>query len=336
MGRRLPVDRWTMSGRRSPTANDHTGWSAAARLAAEQHGAMTRKQARDAGVIARDVRRLLDAGLLHEPVPGVLVFNAARQSLRQRLWVATHAAGGGFLVAGAAAAWLHSVEGFGKEPAVEVIGARGRRLPPIAGLIQRSGQVAAADRQAVDGIPCVGLARTICDIAAQFGPDSALRAIDDFERRGFSMNWLAQTAARLHRPGQTGTRTVIRLLGQRTGRAPDTWFERLVESCLRLPGLPPWEHQHWVCDGRRRVARVDLACVPLRLAVEAHSRQFHFGSGPESADQRRDTDLAALGWDVSYVGWHAATRTPEAVAADIDRIARRRAADLGIALPWAA
>ena len=89
-------------------------------------------------------------------------------------------------------------------------------------------------------------------------------------------------------------------------------------------------------EGDRLVGRVDLACVPLRLAVEAHSRRFHFGAGPGSADQRRDDDLAAIGWDVRYVGWHTATATPVEVAWTIDRVARRRAIDLGIALPWAA
>jgi len=150
------------------------------------------------------------------------------------------------------------------------------------------------------------------------------------------MRWLGTTAERLHRPGQAGTGIVLKLLSQRSGRAPDSWFERLVEACLGLPDLPPFVRQYEVYDGARLVARPDLACVPLRLAVEAHSRDFPFGAGPESDDQRRDDDLAALGWDVRYVGWHAATATPAAVARTIERVARRRALDLGITLPWAA
>lgn len=322
-----------MSARTAVSVGQQVPWGIVARLGAEQHGAITRKQAQAAGLSSRDLRRLIDSGLLREPVPGVVVFTAAADSLRQRLWVATHAAGGGFLAAGAAAAWLHRLDGFDREPAVEVIGARGRRMPAIPGLIQHVGAVEAGDRYAIDGIPCVGLARTVCDIAGRFGASTALRAIDDFERRGFSLDWLARTATRLHRPGQSGTRVVMQLLGQRSGCATETWFERLVELCVAIPGMPRWERQYVVRDGSRHVARVDLAAVPLRLAVEAHSRRFHFGAGPQSADERRDSDLAAIGWDVAYVGWHAATRTPEAVAGEIEQIARRRAADLGVTLP---
>lgn len=324
-----------MPKRTSLDLRSHAGWQAIAGLAADQYGAVTRKQAVDVGLTSSDVRRLLDAALLREPTAGVLVFTAAVESVRQRLWVATHAAGGGFLVAGAAAAWLHRIDGFDRDPPIEVIGDRGRRVRSFPGLVQRVGPVAPEDRHVVDGVPCVGLARTICDIAGRFGPEQTLRSIDDFERRGFSLNWLSGTATRLHRPGQSGTGLVLRLLGERSGRASDTWFERLVECCLVLSDLPPWERQYEVRDGGRFVARPDLASPRLRMAVEAHSRRFHFGAGPESADQRRENDLAAIGWDVTYVGWHAATRTPESVARDIERIARRRAVDLGIALPWA-
>ncbi|HWL45602.1 MAG TPA: type IV toxin-antitoxin system AbiEi family antitoxin domain-containing protein [Ilumatobacter sp.] len=312
-------------------------WGAVARLGATQHGAVTRAQAHSAGVSNRHIRRMLDSGVLGEPVAGVLVFAAAVPTVRQALWVATHSAGGGFRAIGSAAAWLQRVDGFVATPPIEVIGARGRRPPPLPGLVLRSGDVAAPDRREVDGIPWVGLARTICDIAGQFGRDVALKAIDDFERRGFSLQWLASTAERLHRPGQSGTGIVMRLLAKRSDRPPDSWFERLVEACATIPGLPPWVRQHEVrSEAGNVVARVDLACVPLRLAVEAHSKRFHFGAAAETADQARDDDLATLGWDVRYVGWHAASRTPDEVARTIERVARRRAHDLGVRLPWAA
>lgn len=308
-------------------------WDALCRLGARQHGAVTRRQASELGVSSRAVRRMLDAAVLREPVPGVLVFAAAPATFRQRLWIATQSAGGEFVVAGRAAAWLHALDGFGQEPPIELLGARGRRPPPMPDLVLHTGRLDPADRHAVDGIPCTTLARTICDIAG-LGADVARRAIDDFERRRFSLRWLAATADRLHRPGQSGTRVVRELLASRDGRASDSWFERLVEACVALPGLPPWTRQHEVrrTDGCL-IGRVDLACVALRLAVEAHSRRFHFGAVAGAGDQHRDDLLAAEGWDVRYVGWHAAERTPRDVSRMIAAVARRRAADLGVALP---
>jgi len=174
----------------------------------------------------------------------------------------------------------------------------------------------------------------VCDIAHRFGSDPALRVLDDIERRGVSLRWVAATAARLRRPKYAGSRIIEELLAQRTGRVPDTWFERLAERCISLPGLPPWTCQHRVLDDDGEfVARVDLACVDLRLAVEAHSRQFHFGALPTAADQERENRLGELGWYVRYLTWRDATRSPAEAAAGIERFVRRRATDLGIALP---
>ncbi len=107
---------------------------------------------------------------------------------------------------------------------------------------------------------------------------------------------------------------------------PDSWFERMVETCLVTHGLSGLQRQHEIRDGAGAfVARVDLAFPAVKLAVEAHSRQFHFGSRAEAFDQRRDNRLAALGWEVIYVGWQAASTTPGAVAKIIHEIVRAHA-----------
>ncbi len=117
--------------------------------------------------------------------------------------------------------------------------------------------------------------------------------------------WLRRTANRLHRPGQCGTRVLLELLDHVSGPLRGSWFEKLVELCLQSPRLPPLERQWTVRDPRGRfVARLDLAMPAIRLGVEAHSRRFHFGAHAEAADERRDLRLAALGWEVLYVGWH--------------------------------
>ena len=86
-----------------------------------------------------------------------------------------------------------------------------------------------------------------------------------------------------------------------------SWFEKLVEDCLRSPDLPPLIRQHRVYDERGRlVAILDIGFPAIRLGVEAHSRQFHFGRAAERRDEDRDHRLARLGWEVLYVGWQGA------------------------------
>jgi hypothetical protein len=309
---------------------------AVAELAASQHGAFTRRQAAARGLSSRQIASLKHEHILDEPTRGVLRFTSTPRTWHQRMAIAT-LTGAGFHAGFRAAAYLHEIDGFRRDPPVEIVGGPSARR--VRGVIQHWIEpLPPDDLVVVDGIPCTGLARTVVDVCGLGDADLALRAVDDFERRGARLNWLRMTAQRLHRPGQSGTRVTLELLDGRQagGRVPDSWFERLVERCLAIPGLPPWVRQHPVtgADGRL-IGRVDLACPPLLLGVEAHSRQFHFGARPEALDQQRDNRFSANGWDLTYVGWYA-TEDPAVVAAMIREIAYRRASLLGVELPWAA
>ena len=97
---------------------------------------------------------------------------------------------------------------------------------------------------------------------------------------------------------------------------------------LVRPDIPPLVRQHVIEDARGRfVARVDLAVPTARLAIEAHSREFHFGPERETADEDRDLRLAAEGWEVLYLGWYS-QRRPAAVADLVAAVCRRRLAEV--------
>jgi hypothetical protein len=310
--------------------NDAMG--AVAELAASQHGAFTRRQAAGVGLSPRQIRSLVTASLIDEPTPGVLRVRAAPATWHQALMAAA-LAGPGFWAGFRAAAYLHRIDGFRRQPPIEVVGPRScRRIRGIDVVQHWVEPLDLDDLTRIDGIPCTSFARTVVDVCGVVDAELAVRVVDDFERRGVSLNWLRLTADRVHRPGQSGTGSVFRLLDrrQRGGRVPDSWFERLVERCVALPGLPPWARQHEVVDRDGRVvARLDLACPDLLLGVEAHSMEFHFGQRAESMDQRRENRCSALGWQITYVGWYD-TEDPATVAKTIEAIARRRATLHGV------
>jgi hypothetical protein len=311
--------------------------AAVAQLAGSQHGAFTRRQAAELGLSRRQIQAIAIDPAVAEPIRGVLVFRAAPATWRQRMMVATLAPPG-FHAAYRAAGFLHGLDGCREPPRPEIVGPRNARAVRGVDVIQHwVDRLDRDDLVHVDGIPCTGLARTVIDVCGLGDTDLATRAVDDFERGRHSLNWLRLTADRLHRPGQAGTGEVLRLLDkrQRGGRVTDSWFERLVERCVAAPGLPPWLRQYEVYDGAQFVGRLDLACPQLLLGVEAHSREFHFGRAVEAFDQRRENRVSAAGWHIVYVGWYD-TESPATVAAMIERIARRRAALLGVPLPWAA
>jgi very-short-patch-repair endonuclease len=151
--------------------------------------------------------------------------------------------------------------------------------------------------------------------------------LDDVRRRGVSLRWLDETASRLHRPGQSGTGVLLRLLAVawEMPAVRGSWFEKLVEDCLQSSELPPLVRQHAVRGSDGRLAGIlDLAFPSIRLGVEAHSRQFHFGRAAEHGDEDRDHRLARCGWEVLYVGWQGTRRPVEVLALVIDTARHRR------------
>jgi hypothetical protein len=177
----------------------------------------------------------------------------------------------------------------------------------------------------VDGLPTTSIARTLADLGSVTQSDAVLAALDSARRGGVSTRWLRQTARRLARPGQHGPRLLLELLETSGGRTvPESWLERLVERLLAVPGLPPLVRQHVVRDPRGRfVARVDLALPSIRLAIEAHSRRFHFGDAAGGRDEDRDLRLSAVGWATLYLGYQHTRRPADVVPLVVDAVSAR-------------
>jgi hypothetical protein len=137
---------------------------------------------------------------------------------------------------------------------------------------------------------------------------------------------LRATAERLHRPGQRGTGVLLRLLDAIPceGAVPDSWFEELLAACVADPSLPAVVAQCPIttADGRI-VAKTDLGIPSVKLGLEAHSRQFHFGPTRERLDEERDLAAAACGWELLYLGWYA-TKRPTEVLTMVKRVVAAR------------
>lgn len=181
----------------------------------------------------------------------------------------------------------------------------------------------------VDSIPCTGLARTLVDLGSVVhAPLLVRRALTDARRRGTSLRWVRETAERLHRPGQRGTGVLLRQLAAIPfeGRVPASWFEELLALCLADRDLPEIVPQYEIRDESGCiVALTDIGIPAVRLGLEGHSRQFHFGPDAEALDEDRDLRAATCGWELLYLGWYA-TRRPAEVLAIVKAVvaARRR------------
>ncbi|HEX6656857.1 MAG TPA: hypothetical protein VF065_02170 [Ilumatobacter sp.] len=265
---------------------------------------------------------------------GVLAVAGHPDTWEQRLMLATLSCGGHGVASHRAAARLHGLDGFDGEGHVEVSieNCHRLRLPADMGAtvhhVDRLDP--ALDVVVVRGIRSTGLARTLSDLGSVCTTRDVRRALTDARRRGSSLQWIRETAQRCHRPGQAGTGRLLRILDAvpHEGGVPESWFEELIAECLADPTFPPVVAQYTILDRHGAfIARVDLAIPSVRLGIEAHSRRFHFGPDAEPLDEQRDLAVAAVGWELLYLGWHAAKR-PSEVRAIVRRVVETRKSDL--------
>lgn len=300
-------------------------WGAAGEFAASRHGVLTRSQAADNGISSRVIQRLLRDGGLYEPVPGVLVVSGSVPSWRQRLYVATLGAGASGFAGFRAAAALHGFDGYPPGPIELLLPSRRRRFLPDA--VHHHGPMGhehAVDFTEVDAIRCSGIARTLCDLGSVDPSPRVKMAFESAWRRGFSLVWMRQTAERLHRPGQRGTGVMLRLLDQAGSAVAPTESALEVQVERALGDIDGLVRQFSVFDPNGRfVARVDFAIPALKIAIEAHSRRFHFGEARQERDASREADLHAEGWIVRYVT-QAQARNGRALRASVMRLVRAR------------
>jgi very-short-patch-repair endonuclease len=306
-------------------------WGAAGELAASRHGVLTRLQAADNEISAKVIRRLLRTGHVREPVPGVLIVAGAPDTWRQRVEVATLASRGAGIAGFRSTAALHGFDGYRPGP-IELL-VPSRRHIELPGLVLHRGPMDRRDLCIIDAIACTSIERTLCDLGAVDSPPKVRVAFESAWRNGCSLRKIRATAERMHRPGQRGTKLVLALLDEAAlhRRSTESALELRVERALR--GVAGVVRQHTVRSSSGRfVARVDFAIPELRIAIEAHSRQHHFGPQRESADATREVALLAQGWVVRYIT-DAQCREPHQLRESILSLIAARLANWGTSRP---
>lgn len=269
-------------------------------LAASRHGVISRCQAVAIGLHVPDLLSLVKARLLSLAAPNVYVVASYPPSWRQRLAVATACCNEAGTAGFESAASLHRMDGAVEGPVVVLLAAP-RRIH-LDGVVVHVGPIGDVDVTFVDGIRCTTVERTLCDLASVGSEFEVQLAFEWYWRRHRDLRALEETVERLHRPGQSGTKVLQRLIGEaRLGGVPtESALEVRLECVLR--GLPGLVRQYEVVDvAGAFVGRVDFALPELRIAIEAHSAEFHSSEVAHRSDTRRHERLVDAGWRVRYV-----------------------------------
>lgn len=261
----------------------------------------TRQQALDGGVDHRQLRALVEEGLLRKVLRGVYAAAQAPDCVLFRARSLALVIPDCAVVTDRTAAWLHGV------PILE----RGAHLaaPPIsvcetvdsrvrrAGVDGRRRQLLGRDIVEVHGIPVTTPLRTGLDLGRRLWRFDGLAAIDGVLRIGVVHDELLEETDRFR--GHRGVVQLRWLAPLADGRA-----ESPGESALRLhwydAGLPRPEPQHAIVDdGGYEIFRLDVPHPGARYAAEYDGREFHSSDGDvEHDNERRDWIRRERGWTI--------------------------------------
>ena len=287
------------------------------RLAARQHGVVTRSQLSELGFSPRATEHRLEKGRLHPVYRGV--YAVGRPELtRHGRWMAA------VLSCGPRAALSH-------ESAAALWGIRDAKGPDIvislasSSVRYRSGvrvhrrpSLEPADITTHRGIPVTSPVRTLLDLASGRSSQAELeRAINAADKRDI-IDPESLRAALDGRTGQPGAPALRRVLDRRTFRLTDSELERRFLRLVARARLPPP-----LTGTRLNGYKVDFLWPALGLVVETDGLRYHRTPAQQARDRVRDQVHSAAGLTPLRFT-HAQVRyEPERVEATLAAVVRR-------------
>lgn len=240
---------------------------AAWRLAMRQHGVVTRPQLRELGFTDHAIDHRIARGRLRRLHRGVFVL-AGREINQLCRWMgAVLLFGGGALLSHQSAAELWGIQPSRSGPIEVTLTTAGRRRAP--GLfVHRRSVLSSRDRRARRRIPLKSPTRTLMDLAHRLTAAQLESAVNEADRLDLV------DPSRLRRDleemrGQTGARTVLRLLDRQVFRMADSELELRFFALVRSARLPLPETRQVVNGFRVDFHRPELGLVARPGAVRA-------------------------------------------------------------------
>lgn len=280
------------------------------RLAWNNDGVVTRRQALAAGVDARVWRGLVQAGWVRELSRGVGFVDADRSSPTSRTLLRAGLAAYGKH----AVAVLHSaanVHGMCGVPRVDSVHVAARNSVTRSGSLRTVAHrrfLKADEISIVDGFPVTTPMRTLADLLPRLPAEDGIAVLDSALRQSLVTEGELADVARAV-AGRPGAAKVRGLLAIADARAESPLESRVRLDCVR-GGVAPDELQHEVALPGGGVARVDLAWLTGLRPVfgEADGTRVHSRPDALFRDRARANELALAGALVLRFTWHDTLR----------------------------
>jgi len=276
-----------------------------AALADRQHGVISRRQLRDAGLGSRTIRRRIEAGRLHPLYRDIFILGRKGISERGEWQGAVLVGGDEALLSHRSAAALWGLASH--SPPVEITTPSARPVPGIA--FHECG-IHPEERATVKGIPVTSVARTLLDLAEVVDEQELTLAWEEADRRRL-LSLPAVEAVCARGFGRHGLKRVRALLEASRPSTRSPLEARVVELC-RAHSLPLPETNAKVLG-----KEVDAFWPEQRLMIEADGFEFHGHRAAFERDRARDAEMQVAGYHVLRLTHLRLDEEPEKIAAQI-------------------
>jgi len=281
-------------------------------IAARQHGVVSRRQLREAGLSRGAIEHRLLKGTLRPLHRGVYRTGPTTPKYQAEAAALLACGDEAVLSHQTAAGILGIISEPRPEEPVHVSGPRTLRGPQSGVRIHRVGRLPREEVERRHGLAIAAAPRTILDLAACLGPYDLERALARAERQDLlTRDQVREMAGRYC--GRPGRGKLQALLEDTTEpaftRSPP---ELLLLRKLRKAGVPPPR-----TNARIAGMEVDLLFPDHGLAVELDGYAFHRQRPAFENDRSRDAALASRGITVMRFTWRQLTREPDKVLARI-------------------
>lgn len=268
-----------------------------AAIATGQLGAFTRRQAHDAGVSDRQLRRRVQSGVLDQTGPNAFRSAYGPITLESELSTLVLDVGDPVWVTGPTAAALHGFDGYVLQRPFHLLVPVRRHLGRTGVRLHRTDRIDPIDRCEVNGLPATSGVRTLIELARVVGRAQMATCLDSALRDGLvSEDLVHRRIAALRSQGRHGLPMLLDVrVGNEVTRGGHSWLEREYLRLLDRAGLPRPETQVALAKTGGRVVRVDCRFPGTDVVVELLGYRFHRTRQQMNVDAQRFNALLASG-----------------------------------------
>jgi very-short-patch-repair endonuclease len=286
------------------------------RLVRTQHGVISRPQLLATGIDQAQLITLCRKGILQRQTTGVYRIAPAPGSVDALLWHAVLATRG--VLYSTSAAYLWNMVTVHRGP-IRIVIPRSSRVCRQAGVavLRRDLPASAVGERWL--LPVTSRQVSAIDHLVSLPVAQATSFADRALQRG----WIKRNDLheRLRRPARGNP--VLRQVLASLIEGAEAESERLLHRLLRAHGITGWKANYRVVVADAVLARIDVAFVEQRVAVEIDGFAYHSAHDRFQHDRSRQNLLTTMGWTVLRFTWEDITSRPRYVLATIQRACNR-------------